>query len=145
MGNFMLPAHFTVIFQSMNIACAHLLIPISIERAQTHLMCTEDQINVLQHIFHRLSQQILSGITEWKLKLKSVIYIQVDIYRQPESNIFNHKKQANSKENNQNHIHNTVKEIENKSVRKSELIVYGAEESVVFWIIFLSTFFCFSS
>lgn len=132
MGNLMLPAHFTVIFQSMNIACAHLLIPISIERAQTHLMCTEDQINVLQHIFHRLSQQILSGITEWKLKLKSVIYIQVDIYRQPESNIFNHKKQANSKENNQNHIHNTVKEIENKSVRKSELIVYGAEESVVF-------------
>lgn len=145
MGNLMLPAHFTVIFQSMNIACAHLLIPISIEIAQTHLMCTEDQINVLQHIFHRLFQQILSGITERKLKLKSVIYIQVDIYRQPESNIFNHKKQANSKENNQNHIHNTVKEIENKSVRKSELIVYGAEESVVFWIIFLSTFFCFSS
>lgn len=37
-----------------------LLFPNQIKQVQTYLMCSRDQINCLQHIFHRLSHQNLS-------------------------------------------------------------------------------------
>lgn len=52
--------------------------PNQIKQVEYYLMCSQGQINCLQHIFHRLSHQTLS-VNYTILKLKFLIYLYTEI------------------------------------------------------------------